>query len=399
MSGADGVDLGGLRICVVYDCLFPWTAGGAERWYRALAEHLAASGGSVRYLTRRQWGPANAPELPGVDVVVVMPEAELYEPDGTRKLGPPLRFGLGVFLWFLRHRGEVDVVHVANFPFFSLLAARFALLGTRAEIYVDWIEVWPREFWLTYAGRAAGSLGFVVQWLCIRLTPHALVFWHHNVARLRARGYRRGITTLAGLLPTSEISREPLTRVGSQPIALFVGRLVHDKGARLLPDVLRLALLEEPYLQLVVVGSGPEEALITAAFERLELLDHVTMPGSVSDEELARLRVEASCTVVASLREGYGLSAVESMEAGTPVVVAANPENLAVHHVVEGVNGFVVDPSPAGLARGVVVAIAKGDELRSSTRRWFVENAPMMSVDKSLHEVAELYLQRAGRRK
>ena len=24
----------------MYDCLFPWTVGGAERWYRALAERL-----------------------------------------------------------------------------------------------------------------------------------------------------------------------------------------------------------------------------------------------------------------------------------------------------------------------------------------------------------------------
>ena len=31
-----------MRICVVYDCLYPYTVGGAERWYRALAERLAA---------------------------------------------------------------------------------------------------------------------------------------------------------------------------------------------------------------------------------------------------------------------------------------------------------------------------------------------------------------------
>ncbi len=31
-----------MRICIVYDCLFPWTYGGAERWYRNLAERLAA---------------------------------------------------------------------------------------------------------------------------------------------------------------------------------------------------------------------------------------------------------------------------------------------------------------------------------------------------------------------
>src|ERR671934_17472 len=31
-----------MRIAIVYDCLFPYTVGGAERWYRALADHLQA---------------------------------------------------------------------------------------------------------------------------------------------------------------------------------------------------------------------------------------------------------------------------------------------------------------------------------------------------------------------
>ena len=30
-----------MRVCIVYDCLFPYTVGGAERWYRNLAERLA----------------------------------------------------------------------------------------------------------------------------------------------------------------------------------------------------------------------------------------------------------------------------------------------------------------------------------------------------------------------
>ena len=45
----------GVRVCVVYDCLFPYTVGGAERWYRNLAQRLAADGHEVTYLTLRQW--------------------------------------------------------------------------------------------------------------------------------------------------------------------------------------------------------------------------------------------------------------------------------------------------------------------------------------------------------
>ena len=62
-----------MRVCLVYDCLFPWTKGGAERWYRVLADELVRAGHAVTYLTRQQWGPDDAPDIPGVRVVVVSP--------------------------------------------------------------------------------------------------------------------------------------------------------------------------------------------------------------------------------------------------------------------------------------------------------------------------------------
>src|ERR687886_2522548 len=88
-------DRGRLRVCLVYDCLFPHTVGGAERWYRNLAERLARAGHDVTYLTLRQWDRAERPHVCGVDVVAVGPRMQLYA-RGRRRLVPPLVFGLGV---------------------------------------------------------------------------------------------------------------------------------------------------------------------------------------------------------------------------------------------------------------------------------------------------------------
>src|SRR5206468_11281564 len=64
---------GRMRICLVYDCLFPYTVGGAERWYRNLADRLVAAGHDVTYLTLTQWDDGVAPDLPGVEVHTVGP--------------------------------------------------------------------------------------------------------------------------------------------------------------------------------------------------------------------------------------------------------------------------------------------------------------------------------------
>ncbi len=383
-------DLAGVRACIVYDCLYPATAGGAERWYRALAERLAADGARVTHLTRRQWSD-HPPEIPGVDVVAVTGPSELYHADGTRRAGPPVRFGWGVLWWLLRHRRDVDTVQVANFPYFSLLAARAALAGTSVPVYVDWLEIWPLRFWRSYVGRAAGTVGFAVQRLCVALTPHAFVFLGENALRLRRHGLRGEITVLAGLLPrTPPGPRRASSRTGP-PVALFFGRHVKDKGVRLVPGVLSEARRIVPDLRLVVAGDGPERPLVESELRRLGLSEHARLTGTVDDEELAALVSGASCTVVPSSREGYGLVVVESCAHGTPVVVAANPENLAVEHVVDGVNGVVVDADPAAIAEGIARVVAAGDALRASTLEWHRVASRSASVDISTAQVASVY--------
>src|SRR4051794_19768619 len=100
-----------MNVCVVYDCLFPWTVGGAERWYRNVAERLGAPGHDGTYLTLRRGDPDDAPRLPGVRVVAVGPRLGLYTAPGRRGIAPPLLFGLGVLAHLGRHGGRYDVVH------------------------------------------------------------------------------------------------------------------------------------------------------------------------------------------------------------------------------------------------------------------------------------------------
>src|SRR5438552_2191486 len=106
-----------MRICIVYDCLYPHTVGGAERWYRNLAQRLSEEGHDVTYLTMRQWDAAEEPDTAGVHVVAVAPRLPLYT-DGRRRMLPPLVFGFGVLGHLLGNGRRYDVVHTASFPYF-----------------------------------------------------------------------------------------------------------------------------------------------------------------------------------------------------------------------------------------------------------------------------------------
>ena len=88
-------------------------------------------------------------------------------------------------------------------------------------------------------------------------------------------------------------------------------------------------------------GEGPAEETVLAEIERLGIADRVVRTGRISETAVAALFAHASAVLVPSRYEGFGIPALEAMEAGTPVIVSdagALPE-------VVGDSGVVV---PAG---------------------------------------------------
>ena len=366
----EGSQLLGLRIAIIYDGLFPWDIGGIERWYRALAERLAYSGAEISYLTRLHWDDADAADIPGVRVIAITGRQVRYHADGTRRALQPLKFGLATFLWLVRHRGTFDAIHVGNFPYFSLIGSRAALIGTRVPVNVDWFEVWPSSYWRQYAGFFVGTAGWLVQSVCMKLTTHGFVFWNHTELRLRQHGFRNDLTVLPGLLP-SESTPQLLEAFDSrsEPFAFASGRHIKDKGFRLLPEAIALTRMRVPGMRLVIAGEGPDTPVLHGLAKQLDVEDVISFVGKVSDDELRGFMARARCVIVSSYREGYGLAVVEAAAAGTPSVVTANPENAAIGHIVEGTNGYVVDPSPRGIAEGLVHVMHEGIALPRAHRQ------------------------------
>ena len=378
-----------MRVCIVYDCLYPYTIGGAERWYRTLAERFASSGHEVTFLTRRQWDRGGEPAIAGVRVVVTGPRMELYARSGRRRLLPPIVFGLGVLGHLLRYGRRYDVVHTASFPYFSLLAAAAARRRSGFRIVVDWHEVWTREYWREYLGRLGGRMGWSVQQACLRVPQRAFCFSRLHERRLLEQGLRGKLTRLEGQYAGPVESSQPHP---ARPVVVFAGRLVPEKRAASLVPAVARAREQIPDLRAEIYGDGPERATVLRAIAELELDGAVTAPGFVDAETLEQARSTALCLVLPSSREGYGLVVVEAAARGVPVVVVEGPDNAATELVVEGVNGSVA-PSAAAedLAAAIVRIDRAGPKLRRSTLNWFRCNSERLSLERSLETVLEAY--------
>jgi glycosyltransferase involved in cell wall biosynthesis len=379
-----------MRVCLVYDCLFPHTVGGAERWYRRLAERLAAQGHEVTYLTLRQWDRGQDPGVAGVDVRVVGPRMQLYSgPPGRRRVLPPLMFGAGV-LWHLRRHGRrYDVVHTCSFPYFSLLAAALARPLARYRLVVDWFEVWSRGYWREYLGRVGGDTGWLVQRLCARVPQRAFCFSRLYAARLRDEGLKGEVTMLAGAYD-GPLEGTPVRP--AEPLVVFAGRHIPEKQVPAIVPAIARARTMLPDLRATIVGDGPERAEVTRLVEALGLTDAIEVPGFVGTARVEDLMARALCMMLPSRREGYGLVVIEAAARGTPSVVVAGADNAAVELVVEGENGFVApSASPEDLAAAVLKVHEAGPGLRDSTAAWFHRNVARMSLDRSLELALESY--------
>ncbi len=372
-----------MRVCLVYDCLFPHTVGGAERWYRNLAERMARDGHQVTYLTLRQWDRGTDPGVAGVHVKAVGPRMELYT-GGRRRILPPLVFGAGVLLHLLLHGRRYDVVHTASFPYFSLLAAALTRALGGYGIVVDWHEVWTRSYWREYLGRA-GAVGVWVQRLCARVRQRAFCFSQLHAARLRSEGLRGEVTVLEGEYE-GELGRPAPQPAG--PTVVFAGRHIPEKRVPALVEA--MALL--PELRCDIYGDGPERAEVEERISKLGLEDAVRLHGFVDGEEVQDALARALCVVLPSVREGYGMVVVEASSKGVPSVVARAPDNAATELVDEGANGFVAgSPEPGDLAAAIERVRAEGPPLRERTADWFEANGQRLSLAGSLETVLQSY--------
>ncbi|HXV61026.1 MAG TPA: glycosyltransferase family 4 protein [Vicinamibacteria bacterium] len=185
-----------------------------------------------------------------------------------------------------------------------------------------------------------------------------------EVMRLLGIGPDR-VAVLPNAIDLEEVARwrggfRDLSRFGIAPddrVLLSVGRLELNKGFA----VLARALAELPReWKWVLVGEGPERDKLERTIAELGLRQHVTLTGSIPDEDLSALYDRATLFVHPTLYEGSSMVTLEAMAHGKPVIasrVGGIPDK-----VLDGRSGLLVPPGDAS-----ALASAIREAARSST--------------------------------
>lgn len=382
-----------MRIAVLYDCLYPWTTGGAEKLFRGYAEEWARNGHEVTYLTRVQWDEDAPPVVPGVAVDPVAGRVELYDGTGRRRLGPALGFAVAAGRRLLASRRAYDVVYVASVPSLNLLAARAALLFSPATVISDWLEVWRPEQWIEYSGPVMGRVALALQWIGIKLSDRATCYSRRHAERLRRSGFRGRLFVSPGLLPEGRPDKEPALEKPEHEYVLFAGRHIGDKRVDLLIGAIAALRQRGRDVRAVILGDGPMAAAHRALAADLGVDDLCSFPGFVDESTLENLTRGASVLVNPSVREGYGLVIVEAAAVGVPSVAVEAPDNAAAELIHDGVNGFTaVGPDPTAVADAIARVLDAGAPLRRTTFDWYATEARAGTVEATARQLLEVLL-------
>jgi glycogen synthase len=352
-----------MRICLV-NALFHPFSGGVEKHMYELSRELVRQGVDVTVVTARLRGTPAYEEIDGVKVHRV-PCLEIRAPGFYP---PPLIVAPGFVLRLkkLDDQQHFDIIHLQN---------RFFVGFDMAAVYC---RLKRKPFMMTiHNARPVGiSLpvtvgGLAFDWLIGRW-PFALADriiavsdWvrgdiaKYGIDRGKIVPVHNGIDVNA-FRPSAEKNVRTQYGIGDDPMLLFVGRMITQKGVPYLIDAMPLVLKEHPRAKLFLVGRGSALKSLKTKVAALGLEKSVIFSGYLSEQQLKETYGTCDLFVLPSVWEVLPIAVLEAMSSAKPVVCTDAGGDREM--VRDGVNGYVVPKrDPGALAEKVNLVLADSD--------------------------------------
>ncbi|HEY4440239.1 MAG TPA: glycosyltransferase [Candidatus Elarobacter sp.] len=190
---------------------------------------------------------------------------------------------------------------------------------------------------------------------------------------------------LASPDPAARARARAIFAAGDEPVIVHVGRLAAVKNQRLAIEAL---LFLPPPARLVLIGEGPDRAMLAEHAVRYGVAERVTFLGFRDDA--AALVAGADVALLTSLNEAMPMVAIEAMIAGAPLVSAPW---LGAHELLgDGRFGLVsADYSPAAVAAAVaqVLTDPAGARARAAAAETFAREE--YAIETTARRYAALY--------
>ncbi|EXU67139.1 glycosyl transferase [Streptomyces sp. PRh5] len=177
------------------------------------------------------------------------------------------------------------------------------------------------------------------------------------------RAHLPGVTTRLTALPNGVPATGIEPSDGRAKLVVAAGRLIPVKRYDLLVAAWEKVAAKHPDWRLRIYGRGPQLPALRRQIDELGLAGHITLMGAHSPIETEWAK--GAIAAVTSREESFGMTIVEAMHCGVPVVATDCPHGPG-EIITDGQDGLLVPVGDAdGIAKGLLTLI-EDDELRRS---------------------------------
>ncbi|SLN59263.1 D-inositol 3-phosphate glycosyltransferase [Roseovarius albus] len=185
------------------------------------------------------------------------------------------------------------------------------------------------------------------------------------------------MTCLAGLdLPADDV-----------PVILTAGKISPRKNVQGVLNALKLILDKIDHHLVLVGGAGWETEAVLKELDDSALQSRVHLLDYVTNEQLRALYRRASLYIHPSLYEGFGLTVLEAMASGVPVITS----NTSSLPEVAGGAGLLVDPTDVADIAQAICAICTDAPLRDAKIAEGLARAKLFSWDECSRELRDVF--------
>ncbi|WP_036479788.1 glycosyltransferase [Myxosarcina sp. GI1] len=182
-----------------------------------------------------------------------------------------------------------------------------------------------------------------------------------------------------------------ITRVDEQIKLVFLGRLYPDKGwnftLRVFPTIASKIDLDR--IAIIIMGDGPMRQEIADKLGKLT--PHVHFLGRISPQDVPAVLVNCDLHVTTSEKETRGLTILEALAAGIPVL--APRAGGVVENIENGKNGFLYTPQDEEDFANKLQTLVENKALRKEMGTYGKQTVDKYSWDNSIRNLVEIWEQ------
>ncbi len=316
------------KLAFIYDCIYPYQLGGAEKRIYSLSHYLKKDF-EVHIIGMRKEGQKKNFIENGIHYHTLNKYSDLYNKEGKRKIFLSIQFAFSLFFFLLKN--DYEIIDTTANPYFHIFSIKLiSLFKRKMKVFVTWHEYWDLNYWTSYSSYFVGIIGYILEIFALYSFSDIISVSNFTKKRIEKKIKRKVYLVENG------IDKIKIKKENKIYDLIYTGRIIDFKN---IDKILELTKINKK-LKIVIVGDGPDLKKYKNKYKNKNIL----FTGFLKNEtDIHTYIAQSKIFMMLSSREGFSIATLEAMSIGLPVICFNGKDNAAIDFIKNYENGILTD--------------------------------------------------------